>query len=80
VSQALVCLKGRVVVAFDDGRNRDEVALDDPARALLISPRVWATQEFSADALLLVLCSEIYEASEYIRDYDEFVAIVSAQE
>ena len=79
VSQALVCLKGRIAVAIDDGRRRDEVVLDDPARALLIPPRVWATQEFSAGALLLVLCSEIYDASEYIRDYDEFVAIVSAQ-
>lgn len=79
VSQALVCLNGSVTVAIDDGRRRDEIRLDSPARVLVIAPRVWATQEFSAGAMLLVLCSEIYDAGEYIRDYGEFIDIVSAQ-
>ncbi|MEN3334582.1 MAG: UDP-2-acetamido-3-amino-2,3-dideoxy-glucuronate N-acetyltransferase [Blastocatellia bacterium] len=78
VSQALVCLAGRVAVAVDDGQRRDEIMLDSPARALIVPPRVWAAQTFSAAALLLVLCSETYDADEYIRDYGEFIEIVSA--
>ena len=78
VSQALVCLRGSVTVAVDDGQRRDEIILDSPARALVVPPRVWAAQTFSAGAVLLVLCSETYDADEYIRDYGEFVEIVSA--
>ena len=76
VSQALLSIRGTITVALDDGCRRDSVVLDDPARALLIPPRIWASQTFSADASLLVLCSEPYDAAEYIRDYDEFVGIV----
>ena len=37
---------------------------------------VWATQyKFSRDAVLLVLASEYYEASEYIRDYYEYLSL-----
>jgi UDP-2-acetamido-3-amino-2,3-dideoxy-glucuronate N-acetyltransferase len=78
VTQALVCLAGSVTVAVDDGRQRDEIMLNSPARALVIAPRVWATQTFEAGAMLLVLCSEVYDADEYIRDYEEFSRIVSA--
>ena len=78
VTQALVCLRGRVAVAVDDGQRRDEIILDSPARALIIPPRVWAAQTFEGGAMLLVLCSEVYDAGEYIRDYDEFSRIVSA--
>jgi UDP-2-acetamido-3-amino-2,3-dideoxy-glucuronate N-acetyltransferase len=78
VSQALVCLAGSVAVAVDDGQRRDEIILDSPARALMVPPGVWAAQTFSAGAGLLVLCSETYDADEYIRDYGEFIEIVSA--
>jgi dTDP-4-dehydrorhamnose 3,5-epimerase-like enzyme len=78
VTQALVCVKGSLTVTVDDGSNRDAVTLDSPARGLVIPPLVWATQEnFSTDGVLLVLSSETYEAGEYIRDYAEFLQLVS---
>lgn len=77
VMQALVCVKGSLRVTFDDGHQRDGVTLDSPAHGLLIPPLVWATQEnFSPDGVLLVLSSETYDASEYIRDYAEFQNLV----
>lgn len=79
VSQALIGINGTVIVTVDDGQRRDEIILDDPARALLLPPRVWAAQIFSAGAILLVLCSENYDGEEYIRDYDEFIELVSEQ-
>ena len=78
VTQALVCVSGRVAVAVDDGQRRDEIMLDSPARALVVPPLVWATQTFAEGARLLVLCSESYDADEYIRSYDEFIRLVSA--
>lgn len=36
--------------------------------------------DFSSDAVLMVLASELYDESDYIRDYDEFLAFVKQQE
>ena len=33
--------------------------------------------DFSPDAVLMVLASELYDESDYIRDYDEFVKFVN---
>lgn len=32
--------------------------------------------DFSPDAVLMVLASELYDESDYIRNYDEFLDVV----
>lgn len=77
--QYLVCLQGSCAVVLDDGRNRDEVALNQPDLGLHIPPMVWAIEyKFTPDAILLVLASDVYDASDYIRSYDEYLNAVSA--
>ncbi|HEX8089194.1 MAG TPA: WxcM-like domain-containing protein, partial [Blastocatellia bacterium] len=57
-----------------DGKNRDELLLDGPGVGLHIPPMIWATQyKYSSDAVLLVLASDVYDADDYIRDYDKFM-------
>ncbi len=74
--QFLVCVAGRCNVVTDDGVTRHEVVLDSPSKGVHIPPMVWATQyKFSRDAVLLVLASEYYDASEYIRDYYEYLGL-----
>jgi dTDP-4-dehydrorhamnose 3,5-epimerase-like enzyme len=74
VHQLLACVKGSCIVSLDDGKTRDEVLLDRPELALYIPPRIWATQkQFSRDAVLMVLASEVYDPDAYITDYNEFV-------
>jgi dTDP-4-dehydrorhamnose 3,5-epimerase-like enzyme len=74
-AQLLVCLKGSVACVVDDGKGREEIALDSPELALHVPPMVWAVQyKYSDDAVLLVLASHEYDADDYIRDYDEFLA------
>jgi acetyltransferase-like isoleucine patch superfamily enzyme/dTDP-4-dehydrorhamnose 3,5-epimerase-like enzyme len=76
LQQFLVCVSGQCSVVTDDGVSRHEVVLDSPAKGIYIPPMVWATQyKFSRDAVLLVLASEYYDASEYIRDYADFLAL-----
>lgn len=71
--QFLVCVKGSVSIVVDDGRHSEEVLLDNPAAGLYIPPNIWATQQdYSPDAVLLVLSSDAYDPEEYIRNYDEF--------
>jgi len=79
LSQFLVCVKGSCSVMVDDGRRREEYLLNSPGAALLIPPMVWGVQyRYSADAVLMVLASDLYSADDYIRNYDEFLALVTS--
>ena len=72
--QLLVCVSGACTIACEmpDG-TKSEHRLDWPDRGLLIEGLVWRQmKEFSKDAVLLVLASEHYDESDYIRNYDEF--------
>jgi UDP-2-acetamido-3-amino-2,3-dideoxy-glucuronate N-acetyltransferase len=75
--QFLVCIHGSCSVVLDDGTHRDEVRLDTPGLGLHIPPMIWGVQyKYSANAILLVLASDGYDAKDYIRDYDEFLHLV----
>jgi len=76
LQELLICVHGSCVASIDDGVEQDEVVLDDPELGLYIPPLFWSTQHrFSADAILLVVASETYRPDDYIRDYDEFLAL-----
>jgi UDP-2-acetamido-3-amino-2,3-dideoxy-glucuronate N-acetyltransferase len=76
--QFLVCLRGRVAVMVDNGREREEVMLNTPALGIHVPPMIWAVQyKYSEDALLLVLASHKYDAADYIRSYDEFLQAIA---
>jgi Acetyltransferase (isoleucine patch superfamily) len=72
--QFLVCLHGSVRLAVDDGQFRDEVALNDPTLGVHIPPMTWTTIfGLSPDAVLLVLASDTFLESDYIRSYEKFI-------
>lgn len=78
--QFLICVKGECSLLLDDGTNRVDLRLDSPTKGALMPPLTWGTQyKFSRDAVLLVFASEEYDASEYIRDYEEFRGIVAGR-
>ena len=65
-------------MVLDDGINKESVWLDSPTKGLLIGNNVWREMhEFSDDCVLLVLASEHYDESDYIRDYSEFCSAVN---
>lgn len=74
--QCLVCVRGSVRILADDGTHRREFTLDAPNLALSLPPMTWGTQyRYSDDAVLLVFASHAYDADDYIRDYDSFLAL-----
>ena len=74
--QFLICQRGSVTAVVDDGANRAEVVLDRPNLGLYMPALTWGTQyRYSADAILLVLASDPYDADDYIHDYDEFLGL-----
>jgi acetyltransferase-like isoleucine patch superfamily enzyme len=79
--QFLVCVSGSMTVAVDDGTRRTEVTLDSPTLGLYIPPLVWASQfHYGPDSVLLVLASHPYDAGDYIRDYELFLAAATKAE
>ncbi len=77
--QLLMCVSGSVSVMVDDGTARDTVVLDRPGKALHIPPMVWASQyHYSPDAVLVVLASDVYDAADYIREYEQFITEAAA--
>jgi UDP-2-acetamido-3-amino-2,3-dideoxy-glucuronate N-acetyltransferase len=78
LEQLLICIKGNCSVILDNGTEKSEILLDHPTHGLYIPPMVWATQyKFSADAALLVLASDVYKAEDYIRNYDDYLELLS---
>ncbi|MBO9123164.1 MULTISPECIES: WxcM-like domain-containing protein [unclassified Rhizobium] len=77
--QFLIAVHGSVSVVIDDGTRRKEVQLSDPSTGLYLSPLVWGIQyKFEPNSVLLVFASDPYEASDYIREYKQFLELVNA--
>ncbi|WP_417729618.1 WxcM-like domain-containing protein [Roseovarius sp.] len=73
--QFLICLHGSCRVLLDDGDRRCEVTLDRPDMGVFMPEMIWGTQyRYSPDAVLLVFASRPYEADDYLRTYEEFLA------
>jgi acetyltransferase-like isoleucine patch superfamily enzyme len=76
--QFLIAPHGSVSVVADDGVNRREVLLDHPSLGFYLPPLTWGIQyKYSSDAVLLVFASHSYDPDDYIRDYDEFLEVIS---
>ena len=59
---------------MDNGFVKEEVWLDQSNKGLRIPPMIWhEMHDFSEDCVLLVLASEHYDESDYIRDYTDFI-------
>ncbi len=79
--QFLIAVKGSLHVVADDGHNREEFVLDRPSVGLYLPPMTWGIQyRYSADAVLLVLASEHYDATDYVRDYDRFLGLAKGEQ
>jgi dTDP-4-dehydrorhamnose 3,5-epimerase-like enzyme len=77
LQQVAVCVTGKCRMVLDDGEQREDVWLDSPTKGLLIGDLVWREMhDFSSDCVLLVLASELYKETDYIRSYDEFKQIL----
>lgn len=73
LEQALICIHGKVKILTKTPFEEEIVTLDDPQKALYIGSMVWREMfDFENDAILLVLASKLYNADDYIRDYQQF--------
>ena len=77
LEQILVCIHGSCKILLDNGIEKKIVPLEKPYEGLYVANDMWREMfDFSSDAVLLVFASEVYDESDYIRNYDEFLKFV----
>ena len=74
----LIAINGSCKVKIDDGTKTEIVSLDSPSKGLYLDKMLWKEMyNFSYNAMLLVLASTLYDETEYIRNYNDYVKEVS---
>ncbi len=78
LQQFIIPLSGSFEVVLDNGNTKETVMLNKPDKGLLIPTGVWRElQNFSAGSVCLVLASDEFDESDYIRDYSEFLNYIN---
>jgi len=71
--QLIVAASGSFNVTLDDGNVKRTFTLNRPYQGLLVVPGIWRElDDFSSGAVCLVMASMVYDADDYIRDYEQF--------
>ena len=71
--EALFAVSGSFRILVDDGHEERNVLLDSPTHGIVIPAGAWCElEDFSSDALCLVLASEHYDATGYCHDKREW--------
>ncbi|MDA8089056.1 MAG: FdtA/QdtA family cupin domain-containing protein [Nitrospiraceae bacterium] len=77
LSQLIIAMSGSFDVILDDGHEKKRFHLNRSYYGLYICPMVWRELDnFSSGSVCLVLASNLYEESDYYRDYNEFMQVV----
>jgi dTDP-4-dehydrorhamnose 3,5-epimerase-like enzyme len=72
--QIAIAVRGSCTFLLDDGCSSQEVKLENPSQGLLIEGLIWREMfNFSEDCVLMVLADALYDETDYIRNYDEFL-------
>lgn len=78
LKQVAVCISGKCRFIMDDGFTKEEVVLSSPDKGILIDCMQWhEMHDFSEDCILLVLASDHYNESDYIRNFQEFIDVAN---
>jgi len=73
-SEFLIAVSGSFDVLLDDGTDQSKITLNKPDQGLLIVPGIWRELEnFSSGSVCVVLSSGVFEETDYIRNYQEFL-------
>ena len=77
--QILICVHGSCKIRLDNGKESKIVPLEKPYEGLYVPNSMWREMfDFSPGAVLMVLASELYDESDYIRDYNEFLDYINS--
>lgn len=66
--QALVCLSGLCTIEVVKGSQKHSFVLSDPKQCLLLEPEDWHILKPQKNAVMVVMASHVYEASDYVLE------------
>ncbi len=73
LQQLIIAMSGSFDVVLDDGTAKRRFHLNRSYYGLYVCPMIWRELDnFSSGSVCLVLASNIYEESDYYRDYSDF--------
>lgn len=76
LKQVAIAVSGSCHFILDNGVEREDILLNNPAQGLLIESFMWREMhDFSDDCVLMVLANQLYDEDDYIRNYDEFISL-----
>ena len=76
LKQIAIAVRGSCIFVLDDGKKKEEIVLNNPNQGLYIEGLIWhKMKNFSKDCVIVVIASEHYDESDYIRDYNEFLKL-----
>jgi hypothetical protein len=72
--QLIIAMSGSFDVILDDGAKKKRFHLNRSYHGLYICPMIWRELDnFSSGSVCLVLASNLYDESDYYRDYQEYL-------
>jgi hypothetical protein len=73
--QLIIAVSGSFDIHLDDGYSKKTVHINRGDRGLYVCPMMWREiNNFSSGAICMALVSELYDESDYYRDYASFIA------
>ena len=74
LQQLIIAMSGSFDVVLDDGHEKKRFHLNRSYNGLYVCPMIWRELDnFSSGAVCLVLASNLYDESDYYRDYPKFL-------
>jgi len=81
LKQVIFSINGSFSLKLDDGQNKQTIKLKSPKIGVILNKKLWMEMtDFSPNCVILVLASDYYDESDYIRNYDEFLKIAKSSE
>ena len=78
LKQVAIVVSGSCRFRLDNGKEQADITLNNPAQGLLIESFMWREMhDFSDDCVLMVVADQLYDESDYIREYDEFLRMAN---
>lgn len=80
LEQVLICVHGSIKILVKTPKEEKVVVLNNPNKGLYIGNNIWREMfDWEDEAVLLVLASEHYDESDYIRNYDDYVKYYNSE-
>ncbi len=79
-NEFIICLSGSVKVSLHNGEKIQEYTLTRSYYGVHVPKMTWRSlTDFSTNAIVLIVCDREFDANDYIRDFDTYIALANEQ-